>query len=124
MNSRITQAAIASVFLAVAVLSMINTARFNNYVRDTLRRDTTQEQCIASTVNFLTAFLQARVNTEDAYDARDEALRGVVEGAAAGARVTREQADEVLADIDKARQARAALQDAVRNHPLTPCPVK
>jgi hypothetical protein len=107
----------------VAVLSMINTARFNSYVRDTLRRDTTQEQCIASTVNFLTAFLQARVTSETAYDARDEALRGVVEGAASGQRITPEQADDVLADIDAARQARAALTEAVRNHPLTPCPV-
>jgi hypothetical protein len=123
MNSRVTQIAIAAVFLAVAVLSMINTARFNSYVRDTLRRDTTQEQCIASTVNFLTAFLQARVTSETAYDARDEALRGVVEGAASGQRITPEQADDVLADIDAARQARAALTEAVRNHPLTPCPV-
>jgi hypothetical protein len=123
MNSRVTQVAIAAVFLAVAILSMINTARFNSYVRDTLRRDTTQEQCIASTVNFLTAFLQARVASETAYDARDEALRGVVEGAARGERITPEQANDVLGDIDAARQARAALTEAVRNHPLTPCPV-
>ena len=102
MTERRINLALAVIFLIVGILATSNTFRLNNYIRETLPRDTAQEQCNAETLAVLKKWVFAREERDDAMDARDAAAIGVLDHLIAGDRPP----------VDELTQYRAAVQNA------------
>lgn len=123
MTSRRVQTAIALVFLFVGILSVANAFQFNRYVRATVVRDNAQEECQRETLIALRGWAQARVATETAYSARDDALADVVATIEEGGKATPEQTRRLLVAVQGAQTARDALFRNAREHPLPVCKI-
>jgi len=80
MTERRINLILAVVFLIVGILATANTIRLNNYIAETVPRDTAQEACNTATIKVLKEWVQARSRRDAAMDTRDDAAVAALEG--------------------------------------------
>jgi len=102
--------ALAIIFLVVGIIATSNTFRLNNYIRETVPRDTAQEACNTATIKVLKEWVQARTQRDAAMDVRDDAAVAALEGILTNpdGRATSEQIQAWRNAVANDRRVRAA----------------
>lgn len=116
---------LSAFFTMVGVVVVVDvimlTVSFNRYVRDTVARDTAQEQCITDTITALKKWSLVRRQGEDAELRLDNTFVRVLGELHEQNTLTMTQRDELTAAIEKRAAARADVIQILRNSPLPTC---
>ena len=112
---------IAVAFLTVGIIATSNTIRLNNYISETIPRDTEQEACQLATLQALRVWALGRGQIEDAKTARDHALYPLFEQLIAGERVHPDTAEGVLRSIQHVEEVRGSVEQMMDATPIPKC---
>jgi hypothetical protein len=122
------EAVIGTFFTLVGVLVTADLAgltfAFNDYVEETLKRDTAQEACAANTINTLKHWAQARLEADQAARRRDAALLPLFDQLQRGEKVNPETASQVERSFTDVEAARQKLEYVWKAFPLPDCTVR
>src|SRR5215469_15865424 len=103
--------AVAIVFLIVGILSTVNTVRLNNYIQETLPRDTEQEHCQLATLEALRVWAAGRQQIEEAKTERDNAVFPLLKALERGERPTPEVSQKLDDEYYKTEAVKKAVQE-------------
>jgi len=115
--------AVAVIFLIVGILSTANTIRLNNYIEQTLPRDTEQEHCQLATLEALRVWAAGRQQIEEAKTERDNAVFPLLRALERGERPSPEMSAQLDQEYFKTEAVKVTVNKMLAASPIPTCPL-
>lgn len=120
MNRKI-EIAISATFICAAVVAGINIWRLNDYVRETVIRDTAQEQCARDTLDTLQIWVITREELNEKSLAQNDAMSRIVINIHEGKPIPESDWHDFLSAIAETQKVRQEIRVMADEHPLPVC---